>query len=286
MFCPPHNPMSSSAQAPGKIILSGEHAVVYGNPALVMAVNRYAQVNLTPASDVVIQLGELPDQSFTPESLASHKTELDARYQRYLDGTLSILPQPKFELDIVVDNLALAGAHPYIKPLADVSMDSGALSLTGHLSHSKTQPILFAGDLELVDLEITETDQGSRLGSWKRMGVNKIALNLAENELEISEVVFEQLYGDIVIAADGSLNLGRADRDVTPTSTGGPRLVTESTEKVPDGQLSVTVGRIVMTDATVDFTENSLPLPFAAKIEQSGLTWPPLSPINFPLKDW
>jgi len=25
---------------------------------------------------------------------------------------------------------------------------------------------------------------------------------------------------------------------------------------------------------------------FAAKIEQSGLTWPPLSPINFPLKDW
>jgi mevalonate kinase len=93
--------MSSSAQAPGKIILSGEHAVVYGNPALVMAVNRYAQVNLTPASNVVVQLGDLPDQSFAPQSLAGHKAELDARYQRYLDGTLSIAevaPDPQILL--------------------------------------------------------------------------------------------------------------------------------------------------------------------------------------------
>ena len=42
--------MKILASAPGKLILLGEYAVLEGAPALVMAVNRYAEVTLEPIS--------------------------------------------------------------------------------------------------------------------------------------------------------------------------------------------------------------------------------------------
>ncbi len=178
-----------------------------------------------------------------------------------MDGSVSVLPEIIFDLDLNAQSMSLARAHPYIKPLADVSLDSGALNLTGQLSRSSVEPLLFNGGFEILDFEIAETDEGTRLGSWNRLTADNVALSIASQELEISEIRLEQPYGDLVIAQDGSLNLGRVDR------TDGESTSDTAAEVGSDTQMAVTIGRVVLIEAAADFADYSLPLPFSVKIE-------------------
>ena len=96
-----------------------------------------------------------------------------------MDGELSFLPEVLFDFDLNIDNIALAGAHPYIKPLADLNLDSGAINVTGHVNNSSDEDLLFKGDVEIVDFEISETDEGTLLGSWKRLLAVNVLLSSA-----------------------------------------------------------------------------------------------------------
>jgi mevalonate kinase len=83
------------AVAPGKLILSGEHAVVYGHPALAMAVNRNAQAFITmEGSDETVSF-DLPNlqtgkESFTLRALREFHGRVQRNYEEFLAGRLSI----------------------------------------------------------------------------------------------------------------------------------------------------------------------------------------------------
>lgn len=85
--------MSSwTARAPGKIIFSGEHAVLYGAPALALAVNRHATVRATSSGDQSwkVSLPGLGERRLEGSELARVADVVDQRYADFTSGKLPI----------------------------------------------------------------------------------------------------------------------------------------------------------------------------------------------------
>ena len=91
---------SSYAVSPGKLILSGEYAVIYGKPAIAIAVNRFVKTSITSGENdnVVFDLFDLHyHKSVALNTLRTLKTSLKKKYKKFLTEECTIrdvLKQP------------------------------------------------------------------------------------------------------------------------------------------------------------------------------------------------
>ena len=146
-----------SCQAPGKLIISGEHAVVYGRPALAMAVNRHAVagVCLNQSSEIVFSLPDFGARlSYTWEELMQLRVAKLAAYDEFLAGQreiAAVLPNPveliplAFAVGIEQNEMTDSGADIELSISIPIGCGMGSSSAVG-LALIRAADLLVNGD--------------------------------------------------------------------------------------------------------------------------------------------
>lgn len=125
--------MSFSAKAPAKLIMSGEHSVVYGAPAIAMAINQYAITTvgwLKKSNNPIINFNLLNlkyAKSHPLRTLILLKEQLQENYAAFLSGHCSIkevIKKPFELLQYLVTNL-IEKLQLQISENLEIQVDSG-----------------------------------------------------------------------------------------------------------------------------------------------------------------
>ncbi|HKU47911.1 MAG TPA: DUF748 domain-containing protein, partial [Burkholderiales bacterium] len=159
---------------------------------------------------------------------------------------------------MTLEKLSLKPLQPAVATRTTLTLGSGDVSAAMQAQYRKAKDraeLRTKGAASLDNLLLNEAASGERFLEWKAVNVNGI--DFTPERLAIGNVVVSGLGAKVVVNKDRSVNLAQA---VKP----GPEAKT-----APEGDpFPLSIERVRLDRAQVDFSDLSLVLPFAAKIEE------------------
>lgn len=170
--------------------------------------------------------------------------------------------QASAKLDI--SGLVTVPLRPVLSQYTVLDLKSGTASASVRLEYRNGgKPVVrVQGNATVADLLVNEAATENRFVSWKTLEAVDVALTLTPNRLNIKEVRVDQPGAKIAITKDGSVNLAQVLKK--PAAT--PAETAKSAAEAEADPFPVRVGRVSLRRGIVDFSDDSLVLPFATRV--------------------
>jgi hypothetical protein len=199
-------------------------------------------------------------------------------FARALDGEVAAR--------VDVDSLDVTPAAPYLARFAYLELRSGKLNVHGdvhaHAPAGERPDASFLGDIVIDDVELYDTLKQQDFFGFDRVAVLDARAQSTPPGARVQEITLAGIYARIAIAQDGSFNVndvmapGRAYSDSLERASGAPADTAKAAAPVPD----IAVGRVRIDGGSIDFSDLSLPLPFAARVHSVGGEVTAIAPDN------
>lgn len=194
-------------------------------------------------------------------------------------GSLNINPVANIDVKYAVDQIQLPIVQPWVASLAKVQLQSGSFSVSGGIAGEAVSSLQLNAAAQLQDLLITEAGGKHKLLGWQLLAVDEAALNLANRELNINKINFDQLFADFAVYEDGSNTVGRIlvdssteaeAEEIEDAMTGEGEALEQppAPTSKPTEPFIYTVNNIEFKKASGRFADASLPLPFSTNINE------------------
>lgn len=200
--------------------------------------------------------------------------------------------KPAADLRLVLKNLDLKPAQPFVGQVANLALVSGRVSASGRLQFDG-RPV-FAGGFQVDDLLLNESESGERFLAWKRLASD--SLSYRPEALNIEELRLDDLGAKLIIYKDKSINLQKilksaasetADAEAvqdgraagSAAAKDAPPAIAQAAEAGNDTQttaasaptraepaMAINIDRIRLENGELDFADLSLALPFGTRI--------------------
>ena len=152
----------------------------------------------------------LTDFSSLSEQAAKLELELDVASGGSLEvsGNIGLAPEFNSSLLLSLDRLSLTPLHSYLSETTQIAFASGVLNLEGTADINSEEPFAFQGSTSIEDLDLEYLQQP--LLTWDEISLPQNFFSLAENRLEVSEIVLYQAFARTTINQTGATNIGEA----------------------------------------------------------------------------
>ncbi len=203
---------------------------------------------------------QIPFQKPLPVDLALNLNETGAVGVK---GMVTVEPL-KADADLTLEHVEIRPFQPYLGSFLNADVLDGAIDLRGKahfLQDHRNSPLLrFQGDLAVNQLAIADRNSFEEVVAWKALKVNQVALDVEPTAVKIAEIIWQEPSVQIVVNADGQLNLSRlakssapADQPSPPTAGKSPKLKPKTGEPV-----SVTIDQVRLAKLAARFQDLSI----------------------------